>query len=96
MSALRPQSLVCTRRVSNRSSSAARCCRQTSMNSGPGSALGPAVVHVVERMIESVEQQVANRPEWGERQMRSRRCLAEQLEEFPIIGDRMGDAFVDR
>ncbi len=57
---------------------------------------GPAVVHVVERMIESVEQQVANCPEWGERQMRRRRCLAEQLEEFPIVGDRTGDALVDR
>ena len=38
MSPLRPQSLVCTRRISSSASSGTRCRRQTSRNSGPGSA----------------------------------------------------------
>ena len=56
----------------------------------------PTVVHLVERVIESIEQQVSDCGERGQRQMRSGRCLTEQFQRRSIVGHRGGDAVVDR
>ena len=96
MSALRPQSLVCTRRVSSTAISSPRMTPAQVDEQRDRVGVGPTVEDVTERVIEAAEEQHARRREWCQREVGSWWCLPEQVEDLAVLGDGHGDALVDR
>ena len=96
MSALRPQSFVWTRRVSSNASRSSSLAPAQIEEQRTGVGIGPTAVHVAERVLEPVEQEVAHGSERRQRQVGGGRCLPEQLEHLPVARHRLGHSLVDR
>ena len=96
MSALRPQSFVCTRLVSSKREELGALGPAQVEEQRPGVGVRPPAVHLAQRMVEAIEQEVAHRSERRRRQVRGRRRLPEQLEHLPVARHHVGDALVDR